>query len=266
MCGGSANRRCLPPTVYGDRTNPAASRPPRAIEAASACRVGVAGRGLEADAVRGAARRRPGSCPRAGPCGRGSRRCRRARPGGRRARSPAPRGHRGRRATGRCRRGGGRSKSGYFWPSRVELDLGEVGDPDRAAARARWSSCRPGGHHVVHQPLDLAEVGGPLDLGPAAGAARRPRPGPRRRRLTQPGGLAQAAGGEAVARIEVIRSRTTRGRSPAEVPCSASAVRSSSRPTVWITRGSSGAGLNGRHGVSTSSDPSYRCSTWGSSS
>ena len=28
MCGGSANSRCLPPTVYGERTNPAASRPP----------------------------------------------------------------------------------------------------------------------------------------------------------------------------------------------------------------------------------------------
>ena len=34
MCGGSANSRALPSTVYGDRTNPAASRPPRAIRAA----------------------------------------------------------------------------------------------------------------------------------------------------------------------------------------------------------------------------------------
>ena len=34
MCGGSAKRRCLPPTVYGERTSPAASRPPRAMEAA----------------------------------------------------------------------------------------------------------------------------------------------------------------------------------------------------------------------------------------
>jgi len=30
MCGGSAKSRCLPSTVYGDRANPTASRPPRA--------------------------------------------------------------------------------------------------------------------------------------------------------------------------------------------------------------------------------------------
>ena len=34
MWGGSANRRCLPSTVYGDRTNPSASSPPRARVAA----------------------------------------------------------------------------------------------------------------------------------------------------------------------------------------------------------------------------------------
>ena len=34
MCGGSAKSRCLPPMLYGDRTNPAASRPPRAKVAA----------------------------------------------------------------------------------------------------------------------------------------------------------------------------------------------------------------------------------------
>ena len=45
---------------------------------------------------------------------------------------------------------------------------------------------------------------------------------------------------------------------PAARPCSASAVRSSSRPTVWITRGSTSTWSNGRHGVSTSSDPSNR--------
>ena len=30
MCGGSANSRCLPSTVNGERTKPTASRPPRA--------------------------------------------------------------------------------------------------------------------------------------------------------------------------------------------------------------------------------------------
>src|SRR4029078_8491513 len=39
MCGGSANSRCLPPTGYGERTNPAAYRPTRAIELARALRV-----------------------------------------------------------------------------------------------------------------------------------------------------------------------------------------------------------------------------------
>ena len=34
MCGGSAKSRGLPSTVYGDRTKPAASRPPLAIRAA----------------------------------------------------------------------------------------------------------------------------------------------------------------------------------------------------------------------------------------
>ena len=34
MWGGSANSRCLPSMVNGDRTNPAASRPPRAKVAA----------------------------------------------------------------------------------------------------------------------------------------------------------------------------------------------------------------------------------------
>ena len=66
--------------------------------------------------------------------------------------------------------------------------------------------------------------------------------------------------------IEVIRSRITRCLSPPALPCSTSAVRSSSRPTVWITRGSAGGGLNGRQGVRTSSEPSYRCSTSGISS
>ena len=36
MCGGSANSRCLPSTVNGERTKPAASRPPRATVAARA--------------------------------------------------------------------------------------------------------------------------------------------------------------------------------------------------------------------------------------
>ena len=36
MCGGSAKSRCLPSMVYGDRTNPTASRPPRARVAARA--------------------------------------------------------------------------------------------------------------------------------------------------------------------------------------------------------------------------------------
>ena len=36
MCGGSANSRCLPSTVNGERTKPTASRPPRARVAARA--------------------------------------------------------------------------------------------------------------------------------------------------------------------------------------------------------------------------------------
>ena len=36
MCGGSANSRCFPSTVNGERTNPTASRPPRARVAARA--------------------------------------------------------------------------------------------------------------------------------------------------------------------------------------------------------------------------------------
>ena len=54
-CAAARRRaRCLPPTVYGDRTSPAASRPPRASEAARAQRR-VTGRRLQADAVGGAA-------------------------------------------------------------------------------------------------------------------------------------------------------------------------------------------------------------------
>ena len=34
MWGGSANSRCFPSTVYGERTSPAASRPPRASDPA----------------------------------------------------------------------------------------------------------------------------------------------------------------------------------------------------------------------------------------
>ena len=36
MCGGSANQRCFPSTVNGERTSPAASRPPRASDPARA--------------------------------------------------------------------------------------------------------------------------------------------------------------------------------------------------------------------------------------
>ena len=55
MCGGSANSRCLPSMVYGDRTNPAASRPPRGDPGGPVLQRRVAGRRLEADAVRRAA-------------------------------------------------------------------------------------------------------------------------------------------------------------------------------------------------------------------
>ncbi len=55
MCGGSANSRCLPSIENGERTNPAASRPPRASVVARALIPAVTLRGLEADAVRGPA-------------------------------------------------------------------------------------------------------------------------------------------------------------------------------------------------------------------
>ena len=57
-------------------------------------------------------------------------------------------------------------------------------------------------------------------------------------------GLAQAGAVKPWRRIEVSRSSTTRGRAVVR-PCSASAARSSSRPTVWITRGSSGTAVEG---------------------
>ena len=41
MWGGSANSRCLPSMVYGERTNPAASRPPFATRAARIARGGL---------------------------------------------------------------------------------------------------------------------------------------------------------------------------------------------------------------------------------
>ena len=55
MCGGSAKSRCLPSTVNGERTKPTASRPPRARVAAARLERGVADRGLQPDAVGGAA-------------------------------------------------------------------------------------------------------------------------------------------------------------------------------------------------------------------
>ena len=65
--------------------------------------------------------------------------------------------------------------------------------------------------------------------------------------------------------IDVARSSTMRASGWA----ASRAVRSSIRPTVWITRPaiSSGTGvLNGRHGVSTSSEPANPDATCGSSS
>ena len=64
-------------------------------------------------------------------------------------------------------------------------------------------------------------------------------------------------------RIEVIRSRTTRGRSSR----AARACRSSSRPTVCTTRSPYTTRCSkGRHGVSTRTDPSKRGVTSSTSS
>ena len=132
-------------------------------------------------------RRRPGSCRAAGPSGRGSRRCRRARPGGRpgRSRAPerAPRSPSHRQVPMRGRK----VNSGYFCASSVELDLGEVGDPDRAAAlggRACRGRRRPRRSSAA-RPRSGARS--PERSGRAAGAARHPRPGRRRRRRQQAG-------------------------------------------------------------------------------
>ena len=166
---------------------------------------GLAGRGLQADAVGGAAGDDQDRARARGACGRGSRRRRRARPGGRPARWPrtasAPRSpsHSAVPIRGR------KVKSGYAERSVSSSALGEVRDPDRAG-RPRLE---PGGHDVGHQPLDLAEVGAPWPAGRCSATPSTSTPPPAR---TSRRGLAQPARGEAVARIEVIRSSTTRGR------------------------------------------------------
>ena len=236
MCGGSANSRCLPPTVYGDRTNPAASRPPRAIVAARALSVGSPVGRLEADAVRGAAGDDQDGAGLRGACGRGSRRCRRARPGACRGRSRAPSGPRGRRATAPVPTRGRNVEVGVLAGQRGQLAVGEVGDPDRAPGvdgPAATTSFISRSH--------LGEVGGRR---PAAGGSATPssRAPPRARRA------AAAASRRPWAvkpwrSIEVIRSSTTRALRLR--PCRAARSRSSSRPTVWITRPaiSSGTGV-----------------------
>ena len=170
MCGGSANSRCLPSIVYGDRTNPAASRPPRASRGRPVLEGGVARRGLQADAVRGAAGDHQDRAGRAGPCGCGSRTRRRAPPGARRAPSRGPAARRGRRATARCRSGGGTRSRGSAARSEPSSASVRWLDPDAAgsAARRRPRRSSAGATSVGASPAR------------AAGAPRRPRRRPRR--------------------------------------------------------------------------------------
>ena len=141
MCGGSAKRRCLPPTVYGERTNPAASSPPRAMEAARARRVGspvgasrpMPWRGAAGDDEDGAGARGRAAAVAEGVAALDRVGVEHGRADRRAPRSPS---HRAVPMRGR------KLKSGYCCADRGELDLGEVGDPDRAV-RCRASRRRP---------------------------------------------------------------------------------------------------------------------------
>ena len=211
MCGGSANRRCLPPTVYGDRTSPAASRPPRAIEAALARSVGVAGRAPRARCRARCRRRRPGSCPargraaavavdvaaldrvgveHGGPDRQGAAV---AEPQG--GADPGAEGE-----VGVLLRRAGSSSTSVRWETQI------VQRPARVVELVD-----AGGDHVVHQPLDLAEVRGPwIRASGRCSATPSTRTPPLR--LTQPAPPRAGRGAlKPWRRIEVIRSSTTRG-------------------------------------------------------
>ena len=136
-------------------------------------------------------------------------------------------------ATVRCRCVGGR-RSRRTWRRACRARRGSGARPRRSGCLVRPARRPRAGDHVVHQPLDLAEVG---DLGQREvhrDAPRRPR-----RPASRPSGSAsrRSRAVKPWRSIEVIRSSTTRG--PSAGPPSASAARSSSRPTVWITRSGS---------------------------
>ena len=185
-------------------------------------------------------RRRRGSCRRAGPSGRGSRRCRRARPGGCRARSPAPTRAPRSPSQRAVPMRGRKVKSGYF--ARAASSSTSVRWETQTVRLPGWSSLSSPAAttSVISRSTSLRwEV--PADLGRAAGAGRRPRPRRRRASATQPAASRRPRAVKPWRSIEVIRSSTTRGRSPGRRRRARPAPsRSSSRPTVWITRGSSG--------------------------
>ena len=220
MCGGSAKSRCLPSTVNGERTKPAASSPPLAIGPP----------GLEGGAPVGASRPMPCAVP--------------------------PRHDQDVPACGAAAAAVAEDvaaldrvhvEHGRASPQRVavaepqvgadprpELEVGvrlRAGRPARRGQVARPRPCgsgQPGRDHVGHQPVDLGRGASPASgrcsATPSTGDAVAASSSPPR------------AGRGAVMpcrRIEVIRSRTTRASGLA---VGRAARRSSSRPTVWMTR------------------------------
>ena len=257
MCGGSANSRCLPSTVYGERTNPAASRPPFAIRAARSLRVAPPVGRLEADAVRGAAGDDQDRAGRGGGAAAVAEHVaaldrvhvedRRADP--QRAAVAEPQLGADPRAE--------RRSPGSSCRSVAELGVGQVRDPDAAGAgepgrRPRRSSAgrpRSGASPCAQRQVQRDALDGDAGVAAARPASRR------------------LAGGEAVAphRGQPLQhhprrwpaARSARAR---EVVEPADGVDRRAGSQVWRRLS------NGRHGVSTSRSPSNRCATSATSS
>ena len=263
MWGGSANSRCLPSIVNGDRTKPTASRPPRAKVAARASHRGGAGGRLETDAVGGAPADHDDVAGLRGAAAAVAEHLATLdlvdveHGGGRAQRRPVAEPQAGADARADVEVGVGGVQL-------VELLVGQVRDPDRRTTSVAGSVVRqPGTHDVVDETVHLGEVRSarqrevqrrcrPGVAGHRDRARRRPRGGRRRR------GRGAACWLPPRARTAPRAVRRRRSR------------RSSTRDTVWTTRrrsasGTSSAGPNGRHGVSTSRSPEKRVATSGSS-
>ncbi len=254
MCGGSANRRCLPSTVNGERAKPGGVEATAGQGRGPGAERGLAGRRLEPDAVGGAA---ADDQEVPGPRGLAAAVAERV------AAVELVHVEHGRRdvqrgAVAEPELGADPRPDLEVGVRRAELGelvVGEVADPDRGRAEA-------GGHDVVHQPVHLVEVGA-VGERQVQGHAR------------EAAAAADPVGGGRGARVR--RSRAGACWSSARARTGRRAGRRAGRRRRaagrgCAPRGSASAGStsraapNGRHGVSTSRSPSNRLATSGSSS